>query len=320
MTSVSAFNISVESVPLSSNIQLLKETTAKHSAVSRVGHLIIAFGKFLDNRRGQPTQLIGVLDLLKKEWRWINTGTDLFETPRAFLYNDGLYVCSPSPVQKMRGIGMFHLDLVSEELTESPCTGESPSRRRFFAGNYLERIERFVVFGGSSVETDAKHNSVHILTMPRCRWVQPVVKGKPPEARMLVGSCVYEDVIYYFGGHTGQNFCHDGLFLLSMSQNNKVSWSYVKTNAEKFPPLARFSFAPFHGKLLLCGGSSPRGVLGIHMYDPRTRRFAKIGVPPTLVIKVGSGSAAFKLEDQRSIGIFGGDNSYAHYVRISLDA
>ena len=261
--------------------------------------------------------VVGVLDIRRNKWMGIPYDGSLIEVPRMFLYDDGLYVCSQKDWNGVRSDRVSRLDMIEEEWSYCITSGNSPGNRAYFTGDYLEKHRRFVVFGGNG-----PNNDIHVLIMPQCRWVVPGVKGKPPAGRHSHGSCVYRDVIYYYGGWSQSERTNDGVFLLTFNSGGvTATWSLARSSAGSFFALSSFELFPFKGKLLLCGGRQNGATHALTMYDPETEQFEDAGLDLSGLERrknLGAGLRAFTIIDGHSFGLLGGQMSLDHYDSLTL--
>ena len=267
---------------------------------------------------------VAVLDIRRNKWTGIPYHGSLIQLPRMFLYDDGLYVCSQQDWNGELTDKVSRFSLIEEEWSYCNTSGKSPGKRSYFSGDYLEKHSRFVVFGGLGLSND-----IHALVMPQCRWMMPLVKGEPPVGRHSHGSCVYRDVIYYYGGwrrySSVDRRSNDGVFLLTFSSGgDTATWSLARSTIGSFIPLSSFDLFPFKGKLLLCGGrKNDDSANGLTMYDPETEQFEDAWLVSSTLgpsEDLGAGLRAFPIEDGRSFGLLGGQAFLRSYDKVSLES
>ena len=307
----------VDKVALSNTASVNTASNARYSGVTRVGKFLYVAGD-LWNRSvftGNRVTAVGVLDLPRKHWRWIGFNCHIIKYPKVLLLDDKMYVFCKQTFRGEQHFQVSLFDLVEEEWSLCATKGKSPSPRIFFAGDYLERQKRYVVFGGQG--GNAYHNDVHLLVVPECRWVKPETKGQQPEGRYTHGSCVAHGKVFYYGGWGRFRRNMDGLFILTIQPGDKAIWSSVKTNAQDFTRISSFALVPFKGKFLLCGGGMEGGWYGLGVYDHERKEFKDIELPPETANSFGFGSAPFITEDGNAVGLLGGNGKLDSYIRVA---
>ena len=284
--------------------------------VNRVGKFLYVTGGLGELNLELPTTpTVGVLDIYRKEWRWIEYAGSLLSEPKLFLYNDGVFAFCRGDWSDNWSGKVSRFDLCLEAWSYCHVQGLGPGYREGCTGDYLEEQKRFVVFAGKNIDGE-ELNDVHVLAMPGCRWVEPKVKGRSPGVRYRHSSCVYDGVLYYFGGVVQNMFCWDGMFVLRMEQGDVVTWSSIQATENRFHAHSAAMIA-FNGKILLCGGAYVNKSKCI-VYDPREEEFEKAGISSTDLQRFERGGSAFLIEKGKSFGVFGGGgriNRYTHVER-----
>ena len=305
----STLNVSVKQVQLSATVNLAGSSDFHDVDIAKVGAFLYATGRiFVRNRQtSRRSPVVAVLDLNLKRWRWIKYDGYKVEYPKMFLYGDALYM---QCLRDWRGVAsgtISRFDLILEEWSYANAIGDTPGSRNGFSGDFIEGVDRFVIFGGSRALTT--FNDVHLLAMPGCRWVKPKVKGRAPLKRRWHGSCVDEGKIYYYGGSEGTSFRNDGLHILTVLPGDRIIWSSLKTD---FFELHAFAFVPYKGKFLLCGGMRHGSRHGITIYSPDSQFVTS----PTDVLFAAL--KPFEI-DQRTFGLIGGGNRFGYFSEVSIE-
>ena len=318
MTGFSDLNVSVERVAIATEMKMKDSSRPRKCAVERVGKFLMVTGwlgkgSFKMSRR---IPVVGVLDIPKLEWRWIEYHNSLIHEPHMFLYDDSLYLYNEVDFNGDRTGKVSRFDLNLEEWSYCNVKGQSPGARPGCTGNYLEKLKRFVVFGG--VTRGGPNNDVHLFLMPERRWMKPEVKGKPPQGRYCHSSCVHYGTVFFLGGRTRNSaYCTDGLFMLRIGHGGCANWSSIQANGPENLVLHSAAMISSRGQLWICGGVSedPHGLV---VYDLQGEEFKQIRVAPTALEKFGYGGAAFMIEEGRTFGIFGGQNKTHNFVRLTV--
>ena len=301
----------VELVRSEGGEMLARQGVTTGSVSARVGPYIYAAG--ICSRRGDDGSysfVMAVLNIRQQKWQWVPYKGSFNEGAGMFLYDDRLF-CLSTDINASR---LTCFDLVLEEQTPCPSFGEFPVRRKYFCGHFLERLNRYVVFGGDYLPNK---NEVFILDMPGCRWFKALPKGAPPQGRCHAGSCVHEGVIYIFGGYSHLRPIHnDGIHLLKVGSGQSVAWSSPRTNAVDFGPRYSSCLIPLGGMLLLCGGKPNPGTSKLSYYDPAKQEFKYVDLDDHLLRLFGSGACHSPIETGRSSAYLFGGIEGTYYVQI----
>ena len=314
----SGLSLSVEKVPLTGWEELNKiqqpgaNTYAKYSNAILVGGFIFIGGHVA---HFQKTSVLPVLDVRQETWRFIPCEGAFGQDAGLFLYDDSFYSLGSRDYRKVRSGKVSRFDLAENEWSICHTTGEGPGSRSFFVGHFLESFNRYVVFGG---DRNSRKNGAFLLDMPLCRWLKASAKGSPPQGRVKAGSCVYKGVIYIFGGLTNGVRVNDGLHLLTVGRGKSVTWSTPRTNAIGFGPRSSFTFFPFGGVLLMCGGFPGLNTRKISSYDPDRQDFRDVEIEPKLLRLFGFGACHSPIDNGASAALFFGLNDGSYYIRISV--
>ena len=315
MAHVSNLRLSVDVVPITTLKDTLDYCNPRHCSVQRVGGFLYVMGAIRNGRVGNRLPVVGVLDIIRKQWRWIEYEGLMMEQPRTFVFGDGLYTYCASDWSGNRKGKLSRFDLALEEWSNCVTTGIWPGGRRGCTGDYVEKWQRFVVHGGHY--GPIYHNTVLMLKMPECRWIKPEVKGKRPEGRFQHGSCVHQGRIYYLGGLTYYSFCSDGMFILELSEKDEVIWSSIRSRAIMDLKLNSPLILSLDGKVLICGGYSEDQYHDFTLFDPTTQTVEQVELPQESRDLVGYGGASFNIEEGRSFGVFGGKEDLYSFVLVT---
>ena len=281
--------------------------------VERVGRFLYVAG-WLEglNLYSDECTVIGVMDIYLETWRWIEYPGSVLDEPKLFLYDDGFFALCKSDWSGDETGRVSRFDLSLEEWSYCHVKGLGPGYREGCTGDYLEKRKRFIVFGGKNSQGQ-EMNDVHVLAMPECRWMEPKVKGRPPGPRYRHSSCVYEGVVYCFGGIIQDTFCWDGMFMLRMEQGDVVSWSSIPSVTGSFHAYSAAMVA-FNGRILFCGGEYINLERRI-VYDPEEEEFESVAISELDLGKFNTGGSAFLIEEGKSFGVFGGGRDIENYIR-----
>ena len=326
MSGASTLSFSVERVPLKgwSSLSLAVRrgvgsvTMPQHSASARVGAFLYIGGHYglQHDENRKACSVLGVLNLQLRMWEWIPFNGYFGQGSKMFLLEDSLFCFGPRDFRSQRSGSLSRFDLALKEWSLYETVGEKPGTRSYFSGDFLETLNRYVVFGGYG---RSNQNEVYILDMPTRRWFKAVARGTPPSGRFQHGSCVHKGVVYMFGGWGNGARHRDELYLLKVGRGQTVSWSSPRTNALEFGPRSSFAFISFGRVLLLCGGFNDAGFAGLAFYDPDLGEFNEADMGPVANHSLGSGAVATHFTDGRSIAVLGGLSKVDHFMRISIE-
>ena len=344
-TSRSGLTFSIEKVPITARVPLEANTTptvfrwqakpltnARNAASARVGHFLYLSGFFArtGTSSGSVISTIPVLDIPRKSWRWIKRCKGPASSgARMFLFDDALYLLSSVGYRECTNYGsellkVSRFDLLSEEWYCCHATGQTPGRRSFFSGNYLEGLARFVVFGGIGTGTGTLRttdNDVYLLSMPRREWTKAVAKGNPPEIRWEHGSCEDKGVIYIFGGMSRTGLCDGRIFVLELLNQGKVAqWSTPRATSSVVPRLLGSVCVAFNGVVMMLGGCDEDGAHGITLFDPAKREFERVNLAEGLDSIFGEKGTAFLAENGKAIAVLGGNKLLDYYIRVAVES
>ena len=287
--------------------------------LTKVGHFLYVtgrLGKKLPNSRGKRG-IVGVLDIPRNRWRWIECLDSIIAAPKMFLYNDALYVLGYCDHHTRNSGKVSRFDLLTEKWSYFDCTGEGPGARLYFSGDYLEERSIFVVFGGK--RDGVLQKDVHLLDMTADRWVKPVVKGKRPTRRQSCGSCAYGRVVFYYGGIDRNGLCPPELFMLTVGYGNRVAWSKIQISSPSPIRVKSVAMIRFNGKLVLGSGYCTISHHSLSVFDPKSRKLETVLVlTPQEEEMFAYGAATFSIDDGRSFGLLGGRGKLDCYTRVSL--
>lgn len=288
-----------------------RTTNMRYSSVALVGRYLYVVGKLCKlQMQGETYAVVAVLDTLANSWRWIPGKGPGFQHSCVFLYKDALYWFGKEEWLPIASTNVSRFDLALEQWEVWDTSGGGPSHRSCFSGHFIEHIQKFVVFGGYITHRN-KANDVHLLDMESRRWIEPVVKGRRPEARWKHASCVHKGVVYCYGGWgVGGVAPRDGLFMLHFNLGNSVTWSNPKTNHAHLAMIDSCAFIPFGDVLLICGGYAFTRDHWVTEYNPTRNQFRKVRCSREHII--GSGAVGVSLDRGRKIILIGayGTTSY----------
>ena len=221
------------------------------SSCTQVGPKVFVVGKL--NHPGNAT--IAVYDFQANEWKH-STHQGLL--PRgihghtSFLLDDRLYLHGGRNVNYHPVSDLFYLDLVTLELIKCDESTENsrPSARYYHIGEYLERLRRFVVFGG--YQPGEYCSDLWALRVEDHTWTKVEAKGKIPTDRNGHCSCAVGERIFVYGGNSMRNY-EDSLHVLDCGRSSFV-WSRVFVQLGLIRKLASLTY--YNGMLLLIGGHS----------------------------------------------------------------
>ena len=291
-------------------------TLPPYSDAEQVGRYIYVVGK-LGNTvvNGFHWSVVAVLDIPTKSWRWIYGPGAFLQGSKIFLFEDALYAFGHRDWKDGVSKDLSVFDLILGEWSFANSTGPRSDHRSYFSGHFLEDRSQFLVFGGIS---GGVRSDVYLVQMPHCRWIQPVVKGRPPAGRWQHGSCVHNGVFYCYGGWKAYGRHKDGLFLLHIGPQNLVTWSKPNLATESCMRLSSFSFVPFCGRLLLCGGYGPTGFHQVSMYEPATGELSVLRNNPQDE-QFGHGAVVLPIESGSALLILGGRGELDYYLSLTLN-
>ena len=264
------------------------------------------------------------IDLNKDVWRCDPIPGPCTTHGRCFLYRDLIVWLGQKDFigesTRAQSIYVSAYDILLKEWSNFPTAGSPPPDLTGFSGDFMEDRNMFIIFGGEKMP-NMFTNDVHLLDVERKKWIQPVVKGKSPEARCWHGTCVHNGVMYCYGGVSEYSRrLSDGVFALHLSTNNVVTWSKPKMLLGEVSPfhLSSFVILPYQGKLILLGGRGDDAGSGLRMYDPKSCKMSRIR--PKLGTKhsgYGYGISAIPLRGGDAVAVFGKNGSCKSYDRIS---
>ena len=282
----------------------------------RVGNCVYTPGSLAIKRTSQSA----IVNLSTNTWRSVVTIGPCRSAGESLLHEDGILWIGRESSEGSIGseLSLSRFDLVTEDWFTCQYTASAPCARVFFTGELVDRLGRFVVFGGKSI-AERCLNDVHLLDVATKSWIQPVVKGKPPKERYRHGSCVHYDTVYYYGGYFYNDALNDGIFVLQLSPNNIVTWSKPKLVFDGIgpPPLRSFAMMCFRGAVLLCGGYYPTDFF---CYDRKTGKLTAATVATNAGLNgYGFGISAIPLEKDKVLGIFGTNGCCSGYMRVTFE-
>ena len=308
MSRISTLKLKATKVPIKVSDEVAQQSTHRHSAVQRVGKFLYVIGSFSKRRKGElrTIPVVCVIDIRRPKLREIEYRGVKITQPKIFLYNDALYAYCRNDWSGDSTGKVSHFDLTLREWSYCNTAGNGPGGRNGCSGNYIEQHKRFVVFGG--VAGRVYQNDVHMLAMPDRRWIKPNVKGTPPEKRYNHCSCVHEGAVFYYGGQRPNGLRTHGLFMLTISKMNTITWSSVRLRRTQEFERHSAAMISFQGRLLLCGGMSSHFLTNkkVSAYDFEAEEFQDVQLPYKVSTSFGSAAPAFTIEEGRTLGVFRG--------------
>lgn len=234
-----------------------------HSCVLVGRFLYVLFGHQRGTKDDKHPELLSTtcytLDLLTFQWRrysrTIGPGR-MFAT--AFLQDDIVFTFGGLIGLPDDFSNEIHcLDTAINDWT--PCTvrGEEPIPRASMIGEYIEKFDLFVVFGGNS--RGGALDDTHCLSINSLTWIPHTVKGIIPKARHEHCSCVAKTTIFIFGGQNSRGSTLGDLHLLKVCSRKHLVFSAVKSSfLQVYGGTLTFLEG---GKLLRLGGLKEAGEL-----------------------------------------------------------
>ena len=301
---------------------LLLTTRLEYCVANRVGPFIYIAGLIGTqfDESGKWSSLMAVLDVTEQIWRWVPYEGCCESGSGVFLYGDSFYSFGPGDFKRIASGKLSRFDLVLGEWSYCHTVGEGPSPRKYFSGDLLEELNRYVVFGGWDIRLNNEDsNDVFILDIPQFRWTKAIIGGTPAPGRSQHGSCVHNGVIYVYGGWRQGARRNDGLFLLHVGRGPKVTWSSPRTNALELGPRSSFVFIPVGRVLVLCGGMTNQGVAGLAYYDLDLQEFKTVHVKLEVRYSYGSAACGAHIQNGQSFVIFNSKEALSRMTLVSVE-
>ena len=223
-------------------------------SLTLVGSNIFVLGKI--GRRRNTISSLAIFDLRTYSWSILSilgryAPYSFYHT--GFLVDDFVYMYGGEQYENLHSPELFRLDVQLLEWMKCDTRGEAPPGRSGHAGEYLERLNMFVCFGGEiSGGINTRDNNVWALNMDGLAWIRPEVKGKKPSPRRGHSSCCVGNTLFFYGGRNG-NQSFDELNILHCSRAN-FWWSEPRVYENK--KLTDSSLAHIAGRLFVFGGYS----------------------------------------------------------------
>lgn len=284
------------------------------------GHFVYVLANLLRDM-GSSEKFLAILDTRKNKWRWVRLAKAPSSGQGLFLVNDTLFwFNSPSSDEQMNW-DLQHFDLLLEQLGRITPGGSKPQTRYGFSGNFLERYNCYIVFGGRSlgIIPGRCFNDIYMLDLNRYSWNQPKVKGKLPPPRFRHGSCVHEGSLYVFGGKGNRGRLNDGIYILRFTTGTCVTWSNPTLNSCTVPERSSLCLVPYKGVILICGGLPPQS--DVSLYDPNSCTYKEVSLSEATrraTPGLGYAYAAVVTHGGGAIALLGGQSHLQNYLRLSV--
>ena len=296
----------------------VKDLNTSDRVATSVGHRIYIPCK-ADLASSQVPCMV-VIDRTTNLWKCENIFGPARSAGRCCLYEDKILwlgLKNYAGEQGRNGFALSTYDMAMEEWSHFPTAGNPPFGRYGFSWQFVQESNKMVLFGGK-LGLGVSLNDVHLLDPEAKRWIQPVVKGEPPKNRGFCGTCTHNGVFYCYGGIEMHQYS-DGIFLLSFSPGNVVTWSkpkFILGELARFQ-LSSFALVPFEGVLVFCAHLG-RSDSGLRVYDPKTGNVSKLYAETSKNFTgYASVVTAFPLEHEAAVVVLGGTTNCRHYLRIS---
>ena len=263
-----------------------------------VGSKVYVLGELFGYEHVANWPIVAVYDLQEKVWQQAEiTGSEkpVKYSHASFLINDRIYLHGGCSSANVLSPDLFYLDLISYEWTKCKTSDVRPNARYTHSGDYLERLAKFVIFGGFAGGRCL--DELWVLHVDVLKWKQVEAKGKSPTARNGHSSCVVGENIFIFGGRS-PGVVEDDVYLLDCTQSRYV-WSKVFAGQGIYRCFASLVYRK--GELLLFGG-----------YDENSRNTADLFVlqAPHYIPSKGKVMGSQQVDSFRS---------YAHTAILSSD-
>ena len=234
------------------------------SSCQQVGPLVYVVGEL---GGGTDTPTVAVYDFQLNTWRRASDhGDDLppLCCHASFVVDDRLYLHGGRTTSFEPSIELYSLDLITLEWTKCKTSLDRPMARFWHTGEFLERLNSFVTFGGYS--NVCTFNDVWNLRVDTLQWKSAKTKGVSPTSRNGHSSCVVGETMYIFGGRSDREYTDD-LHLLHCGKLG-FSWSNVFKNLGFRRCFASLTY--WKGQLLLFGGfdESARDSTKVYVLTP----------------------------------------------------
>ena len=176
---------------------------------------------------------------------------------------------------------IWSLDLTMVEFTTLQTSGVKVRSRAYHSGEFIEKREQVVVFGGYNVLSNSCLNDVVIFDLKKLAWQVPKVTGEKPSCRARQSSCMLRQTMFVYGGQNAIHEAWDTLSDLHLLHCGRSMFTWSSPRLQGFRPVASFAATLSHirGKLILYGGQNGGVPLStLFIYDLRERVWERCGV------------------------------------------
>ena len=237
-----------------------------------MNHKMLAFGHFVylvgkaSTLTGDEQTHMAVLNTATFEWTSFPVAVDRKEHV-AFAKNDKIYVLGG--LSSDGHSPPICLDIITQSCTEKEVYGVNPFPRSAATGEYVERLDVFVLFGGIASDGLASNHLLH-LHAETMEWIEPMTKGMMPAPRCEHCSCWAGDSLYVFGGRD-RNMGYFGDIFICRERKGSWNWSFVRDVHDG--TLYGSSMTYTLGRIFIFGGTKENSfsfaTQNLYVYSPR---------------------------------------------------
>ena len=218
---------------------------------------------------------IGIFDLKEHTWQWVeNTKTTdpYIHGSVCFLVDDGIFLHGGRDLFYYPNPELYRFDISLFEWNIVHVHDKYPSSRCYHAGEFIERIRKFVCLGGARTGEGFAFDAVWLLDVDRHVWGRPKMKGDGPKCNRGIATCVVGERIICFGGGLafGKNTSND-LHLLHCA-DYECTWEKIVRHEAINLRFASLSYA--NGLLVLFGGIDREMTIRADVYVCQAPDFA----------------------------------------------
>ena len=223
--------------------------TSCMSSCQQVGSKVYVVGTL--GREFLRGTTVGVYDLKENTWEWVvddDRYAPFTNGHASFVVDDRMYVHGGFISPGKFDTKLYYLDLVT--LAWNTCENSvfPPGGRIWHVGEYLERLRKFVCYGGQT--RIGQSDQVWTLSIDSLQWKLADVKGSKPMKLYGHSSCAVGEQIYFIGGRHSHIFA-EGITLLDCRRSTFV-WSNPSVSLGFCRCFASLSYV--NGEFLVFGG------------------------------------------------------------------
>ena len=239
-----------------------------------VGNSVFVIGQFLRERDAAANPTACVVQWLDcTTYRWSTkdlVGPNVYGHCTA-LTRDRLVILGGLLQDTTINNTIWSFDLNLLEFTAVRASGHRPRSRVYHSGEFLERADRVVIFGGYNVLSDSCLNDLLLFDLASHTWLVPKVKGAKPSLRARQASCMVGNIMYIYGGQPAIQEPAPSLGDMHILQCGKTHFTWSSPQLQG-PPLFGASLSNV-GDYLVVYGSMPR----VLIYDLKSQAWQSCG-------------------------------------------